>query len=445
MKKLMVLFMMLFTGNILSVNCSTYNCDSEYDYYIPLVDSLSNVASFKEAKVGEVIFQEIVERKSLFLNIPEGTTFKQANYEKLCKVEVQEIQSIFKRSPIEGASDQSKVHMCAKLKVKNIDERESCKAVTEPNSFLGDRSINRICIANDYRKFKNLNKDNPFLIKLVGNGEFSGRKFIAKEYNLSFSKESRKLISNTYFISYLSKNRVEITQKDEVNNKTSKVNIDISGDDIGVLKISTYDEKSFGKDLSGRVKIENVYGRKFTFFKKDGGYFYKAFPYLASEAILDKQQEEEKRYYAKLTQRCVDSGYTDEYSIKICVDVEKYNDKLVQRCIGFGYKDENSIKGCVQQEKFNEKKLEKQRQEFKAEQYKIAQLQQELKEAKSESFWDGVWQQAFSNYTQQKLNVAFQKKINNLNNQLRREQRFNRKQRKKPNEYKQLEPIKYSN
>ena len=232
----------------------------------------------------------------------------------------------------------------------------------------------------------------------IGYNEFSEEKFKSNKHNLSFSKESKNIIANTYSITYIDENRVEITLQDEVNNKTSKVNIDISGDDIGVLKISTYGEKSYGKDLSGRVKIENVYGRKFTFLKKDGGYFYKAFPYLASEAILDKQQEEEKRYYAKLTQRCVD----------------------------FGYKDENSIKGCVQQEKFNEKKLEMQRQEFKAEQYKIAQLQQELKEAKSESFWDGVWQQAFSNYTQQKLNVAFQKKINNLNNQLRREQRFNR-------------------
>ena len=43
------------------------------------------------------------------------------------------------------------------------------------------------------------------------------------------------------------------------------------------------------------------------------------------------------------------------------------------------------------------------------------------------------------------MNNAFQNKINNLENKLRREQRFNRKQRKKPNEYKQLEPIKYSN
>ena len=407
--KNLLLILALFVGNSFSLAiCYTDYCDSKSDYYIPPMNELNNM-NFSEVKVGDVIFKEIVKKKSLFLNIPEGTFFKQAHYARRCEIEVQDKKSPFKYGTLEGAFGQTKVYMCADLKVKNVDTREKCKG-------LAELFRNRICFANNYKN-SDLNKENPLLRRHLGYMEFSEEKFKSNKHNLSFSKESKNIVVNTYSITYLDENRVEITQQDEVNNLTYKANLDISGGVEGVLKISTYDEKD-EKDQ------RNVYGRKFTFLKKENGFFYKAFKYSNSEALLDRQKEEEERYYAKLTRRCID----------------------------FGYQDENAIKACVNQEKFNEKRneeaLARQKRQLLSQQSEIASLQQELADSKSESFWNGVWQQAFSNYTLKKMNNAFKNKINNLENKLRREQRLNRKQRQirsKSNEYKQLEPIKYSN
>ena len=395
--KNLLLILALFVGNaISSVQCSSNTCTTETKTYEPRYFLPGDL---KEVKVGDEIFREIVEENSLFLNIPEQTVFKQAHYGRRCEIEVQDKKSPFKYGTLEGAFGQTKVYMCAEVKVKNIDTKEKCNG-------LAKLFRNRICFAKNYIN-SDLNKENPLLRRHIEYMEFSEQKFRANKYNLNFSKEKSRVIDDSFYVSYIDDNQIEITKKDNISGETLSVKLDYSGmyetSENAVLKIPTYE--NYGA------------GNKFFFYKRNNKFFYEMITYSHAEAKLDKEIERRQRYFAKLT----------------------------KRCIGFGYKDENSIKGCVQQEKFNEEKLEKQRQEFKAEQYKIAQLEQELKDAKSEAFWDGVWQQVFSNYTQQKMNNAFQNKINNLENKLRREQRFNRKQRKKPNEYKQLEPIKYSN